>query len=46
MISVWLDWAPRRTKVPADASEVPAYTIKTPLELLEVIERIERSMGL
>ena len=46
IISVWLDWAPRRAKVPADASEIPAYAIKTPLELLEVIERVERGMEL
>jgi putative hydrolase of the HAD superfamily len=43
MISVWLDWAPRRPKVPADESEQPRYTIRTPLELLAVIEAIERS---
>ena len=42
LISVWLDWAPRRSKVPVDASEVPAYTIQAPLELLALIEAIER----
>jgi HAD superfamily hydrolase (TIGR01549 family) len=42
MISVWLDWAPRRPKTPADESEVPQYTIKQPLELLRVIDRIEQ----
>ena len=42
MISVWLDWAPRRPKVPADESEAPQYTIKMPLELLNVIDSIER----
>lgn len=42
LISVWLNWAPRRLKVPADESEVPQYTIKTPLELLSVIESIEK----
>ena len=41
MTSVWLNWSPRRAKVPADASEVPDYTIKLPLELLDVIERLE-----
>jgi HAD superfamily hydrolase (TIGR01549 family) len=45
MISVWLDWAPRRPKVPADASEVPAFTIRTPLELLGVIECVEAALG-
>jgi putative hydrolase of the HAD superfamily len=42
MISVWLDWAPRRAKVPADDSEAPRYTIRQPLELIELIERLER----
>jgi len=41
MVSVWLDWAPRRAKIPADASEQPRYTIKTPLELLPLLERLE-----
>ncbi len=43
IISVWLDWAPRRSKVPADQSEVPRYTIFQPLELLGVIESLENS---
>lgn len=42
IISVWLDWAPRRSKIPADDSERPAFTIRTPLELLAVIDRIEQ----
>lgn len=42
MVSVWLDWGPRRPKVPADASEVPDYTIRLPLELLAVIDELER----
>ena len=42
MISVWIDWAPRRPKVPADDLEVPAFTIRQPLELLEVIEALEQ----
>lgn len=41
IISVWLDWAPRRAKIPADASEVPQYTIETPLALLSLIEKLE-----
>ncbi|MFC1974967.1 HAD family hydrolase [Chloroflexota bacterium] len=41
LISVWLDWAPRRSKIPADALEVPQYTIKTPAELLPLIELLE-----
>jgi putative hydrolase of the HAD superfamily len=42
MISVWLDWAPRRSKVPANPLEVPQYTIKAPLDLLTLIEALER----
>jgi putative hydrolase of the HAD superfamily len=42
MISVWLDWAPRRSKIPADSSELPAFTIRTPIELLAVLEQIEQ----
>lgn len=41
LTTVWLDWAPRRSKVPADPSEVPDHTIKNPLELLPIIERLE-----
>jgi putative hydrolase of the HAD superfamily len=46
MISVWLDWAPRRAKTPADAAEVPRYTIRLPLELLGVIESLEANGSL
>ena len=46
LTSVWLDWAPRRAKAPADASEQPDFTIKTPLELLELIDRIEEGARL
>jgi putative hydrolase of the HAD superfamily len=42
MISIWLDWAPRRHKTPRDASEVPDHTIQTPLELLSVLDRLEQ----
>jgi FMN phosphatase YigB (HAD superfamily) len=42
LISVWLDWAPRRPKVPADESELPRYTIKTPLAFLSLLEALER----
>ncbi len=41
MISVWLDWAPRRSKVPANDLEVPDYTIKLPLDLLVIIDDLE-----
>ncbi|MBN1993870.1 MAG: HAD hydrolase-like protein [Anaerolineae bacterium] len=41
LISVWLDWAPRRSKVPADDTEMPRYTLKTPTELLPLIASLE-----
>jgi putative hydrolase of the HAD superfamily len=44
LISVWLDWAPRRSKTPTDASEVPGFTIKAPLQLLHVIEMLEKTL--
>jgi putative hydrolase of the HAD superfamily len=42
MISVWIDWAPRRPKVAADNLERPAFTIRQPLDLLEVVEELEQ----
>ena len=45
MISVWIDWAPRRSKVPADASQVPQHTIKMPFDLLGVIDQLEGDRG-
>ena len=43
LITVWLDWAPRRAKIPADGSEVPQYTIKTPDALLPLLDKIEQA---
>ncbi len=45
LVSVWLDWAPRRPKVPADPSEQPCYTIKNPSELLDLITKLESSLS-
>jgi len=42
MISVWLDWAPRHRKTPSGGLEMPRYTIRQPLELLPVIDDLER----
>jgi HAD superfamily hydrolase (TIGR01549 family) len=44
LLSVWLDWAPRRSKIPTDASEEPRYCIKKPLDLLDLIPLIESSL--
>lgn len=43
LISVWLDWAPRRAKTPANEEQVPRYTIKEPLQLLDVLSRLRQS---
>jgi putative hydrolase of the HAD superfamily len=45
MISVWIDWAPRRPKKPADQSEVPQYTIKKPLDLLDLLPVLEKRLA-
>lgn len=45
IISVWLDWSPRRSKIPVDDSQRPRYTIKTPLALLDVLKKLETSSG-
>jgi putative hydrolase of the HAD superfamily len=41
MVSVWLDWSPRRAKIPADEMEAPHYTIRQPAELLGLVEWLE-----
>lgn len=41
LISVWLDWAPRRSKTPANRWEQPDYTIRAPLQLLDLLQRLE-----
>lgn len=43
MVSVWIDWAPRRPKVPAEPAEVPAYTIRLPMELLPILDMLEQA---
>jgi putative hydrolase of the HAD superfamily len=40
--SVFLDWTPRYPKTPADESERPDYTISEPMELIDLIERMNR----
>jgi putative hydrolase of the HAD superfamily len=45
MTSVWLDWAPRRPKVPADEAEIPDFVIREPLELLALLSNLESPAG-
>jgi putative hydrolase of the HAD superfamily len=40
LISVWIDWAPRRSKIPASELERPRHTIHEPLELLDLLSKI------
>lgn len=42
MISVWLDWSPRYPREPHSPSEIPCYTIRSPRELLSLLEQIEQ----
>ena len=41
LISVFLSWSNKRTHTPADETEVPQYTIKTPVEFLSLLDNIE-----
>ena len=45
IISIWQSWSHRRSRVPANADEVPRYTIRTPGELPELLAEIERQMA-
>jgi putative hydrolase of the HAD superfamily len=45
LISVFLDWSPRRSKTPRDSSEVPDHTIHNPVELLDLMDTLERDAG-
>ena len=43
--NVWLDWSPRRSKIPADKSEKPTYTIHEPKDLLAVLDKVELELA-
>jgi len=45
MISVWIDWSPRYAKLPVDPREQPRFRVGQPLELLGVIDELERELG-
>lgn len=45
IVSIWLDWAPRRHKIPHDPTERPRYTITNPSQLPPVLAEIECAMG-
>lgn len=40
LISVWIDWSPRRRKTPRHRGEVPRHRINAPLDLLDLLDRL------
>ena len=42
MVSVWIDWSPRYRKHARTPAEAPDHIIHEPLELLDVLDRLER----
>ena len=40
MISVHIDWTPRYPKRPSNHSEIPDYVIHKPIELIELVEKL------
>ncbi len=42
MIAVWIAWSPRYRKFPLRSSESPDHTIEEPLQLLRVLDELER----
>ncbi|NOU90788.1 HAD-IA family hydrolase [Paenibacillus sp. LMG 31460] len=43
--SVFLSWTPRYPKLHADESEIPDYTINHPLELIDLVEKLNEELG-
>ncbi|TDL73614.1 HAD family hydrolase [Rhodococcus qingshengii] len=43
--NVFIDWVPRYTKTPEDESEQPTYTIKEPMELIELVEELNAAIS-
>jgi FMN phosphatase YigB (HAD superfamily) len=41
LISVWMNWSPRRHKTPLDDTEVPQHIIHSPAELIPLLEQLE-----
>ncbi len=44
MVTVWINASARYRKFPRRPSEVPDHIIHEPLELLQVLDRLETSM--
>ncbi|MCS7462732.1 HAD family hydrolase [Paenibacillus doosanensis] len=42
--SIFLSWTPRYPKQPTDESEIPDYTIKEPMDLVDLAERLNERL--
>jgi putative hydrolase of the HAD superfamily len=45
LISVWINGSPRRSKIPADRTEQPRFTIRQPLDLLDLLATLEKNLS-
>lgn len=45
IISIWQSWSKKRSHIPAGATEIPRYTIRSPGELPGLLADIERQMA-
>lgn len=45
LTSIWLNWSPRRSKVPQDELEVPDYTAVKPADVVRIVRRLEAEAG-
>lgn len=45
IVTIWQSWSHKRSRIPANAQEVPCYTIRTPGELPGLLAEIERQMA-
>lgn len=45
IITIWQSWSKKRSHIPANAQEIPRYTIRSPGELPALLEEIERQMA-
>lgn len=45
IISIWQNWSPRRSKIPADIEEVPDFVVRSPSEVPQLLALIERQMA-
>ncbi|WP_105614090.1 HAD family hydrolase [Vallitalea okinawensis] len=44
LTSIFLNWSPRYTNEPADESEIPNYVINEPMELIDLIEKLNTDL--